>query len=413
MTRADSDSVKQGDPIYAVGYPLGLAHTLSDGVISSRYTDENNLDILQITAAISPGSSGGALLNSLGEVVGVICASYVDGQNINIAIAANQIQSLLETSEDSIAMREFYALRSRIGINAFNLAQDFDLTQSGDFYFYVESQKIYCYNSETNRSQVIAEGRNINVYKGRLYYYNHDSRKIFSCAFDGTDKKEVLLNPNVINKTTSASDSLIAHGKLFFKAFNSNDYTSDLCIYDLDSGTQLDVIPDICNFSYYGDCLYIALSGRGIVELNMITFESQLWDTSCEPYIRGISDAGEIYYVDAYDLLENGYYWIDSATGMEYKNPNISREVGRGAFWDIWVAKDTVYLAMGAGNGSTKPFTYALYRIEENGSLQIINDSLMMHSGGYIPELNYYYVYDGTTVDMETGRVIGTWVFKR
>lgn len=95
----DSDTVKQGDEVFAVGYPLGVANTLSDGVVSSRYLDEYNVDILQITAAISSGSSGGALLNKTGEVVGVICASYVDGQNLNIAIAANLVKTLIENVE--------------------------------------------------------------------------------------------------------------------------------------------------------------------------------------------------------------------------------------------------------------------------------------------------------------------------
>lgn len=107
----DSDVVKQGDNVFAVGYPLGLANTLSDGVISSRYLDENNIDVLQITAAISSGSSGGALLNERGEVVGVICASYIDGQNLNLAISANTVKSMLSETSTSIKLAELYSLK--------------------------------------------------------------------------------------------------------------------------------------------------------------------------------------------------------------------------------------------------------------------------------------------------------------
>ena len=92
----DSDTVKQGDEVFAVGYPLGVANTLSDGVVSSRYLDEYGTDILQITAAISSGSSGGALFNKAGQIIGVICASYIDGQNLNIAISSNTLTALLE-----------------------------------------------------------------------------------------------------------------------------------------------------------------------------------------------------------------------------------------------------------------------------------------------------------------------------
>ena len=92
----DSDLAKQGDTVFAVGYPLGVAHTISDGVISSRYRDDDNIDLLQITSAISSGSSGGALLNESGKVIGVVCASYIEGQNLNIAIPSNYIELCLE-----------------------------------------------------------------------------------------------------------------------------------------------------------------------------------------------------------------------------------------------------------------------------------------------------------------------------
>ena len=98
LLMGDSDALRQGDKVYAVGYPLGLANTLSDGVVSSRYLNDNNIDILQITAAISDGSSGGALFNESGQVVGVICASYVNGQNLNIAIPSNTVQRIMQQS---------------------------------------------------------------------------------------------------------------------------------------------------------------------------------------------------------------------------------------------------------------------------------------------------------------------------
>lgn len=108
----DSDTVKQGDEVFAVGYPLGVANTLSDGVVSSRYLDEYNIDVLQITAAISSGSSGGALFNDHGEVIGVICASYIDGQNLNIAIASAELSVLLESrsSKTQMSMEDFYQM---------------------------------------------------------------------------------------------------------------------------------------------------------------------------------------------------------------------------------------------------------------------------------------------------------------
>lgn len=97
LTLGDSETVKQGDAVYAVGYPLGLANTLSDGIVSSRYIDEYDNDIIQVTAAISEGNSGGPLLDANGQVIGVMCAYYVYGQNLNIAIASNTLAGLHES----------------------------------------------------------------------------------------------------------------------------------------------------------------------------------------------------------------------------------------------------------------------------------------------------------------------------
>ena len=96
---ANSDKVRQGDRIYAIGYPLGLSNTLSDGIVSARYADLG-VDYLQITAAISPGSSGGALLNSSGQVVGVVCAYYDGGQNLNVAITSNTLKNLYSKAHE-------------------------------------------------------------------------------------------------------------------------------------------------------------------------------------------------------------------------------------------------------------------------------------------------------------------------
>ena len=105
---SDSDQVRQGDPVYAVGYPLGLSNTMSDGIVSARFVDEYGVDLLQITSPISPGSSGGALLNQYGNVVGVVCATYTEGQNLNLAIASNTLSRLFEERGASKSLPEVF-----------------------------------------------------------------------------------------------------------------------------------------------------------------------------------------------------------------------------------------------------------------------------------------------------------------
>ncbi len=90
----NSDTVQVGESVYAVGNPQGLEGTFSQGIVSS--IREVSIDkLLQITAPISPGSSGGPVLNGKGEVIGVSVATFSGGQNLNFAIPSNYLKTLL------------------------------------------------------------------------------------------------------------------------------------------------------------------------------------------------------------------------------------------------------------------------------------------------------------------------------
>ncbi|MEA3428044.1 MAG: S1C family serine protease [Thermodesulfobacteriota bacterium] len=82
-----------GDAVFAIGNPRGLEGTFSQGIVSSvRKIDK--IDLLQITAPISPGSSGGPVLNETGKVVGVSVATFKGGQNLNFAVPVKYLVSL-------------------------------------------------------------------------------------------------------------------------------------------------------------------------------------------------------------------------------------------------------------------------------------------------------------------------------
>jgi len=94
LVLADSNNVAVGDEVYAIGNPQGLEGTFSKGIVSSmRKVGEDSL--LQITAPISPGSSGGPVLNTEGRVVGVSVATFRGGQNLNFAIPVSYLRFLL------------------------------------------------------------------------------------------------------------------------------------------------------------------------------------------------------------------------------------------------------------------------------------------------------------------------------
>lgn len=95
----DSDKVVVGESVVAIGSPLALESTVSTGIISGIRTD-GKLKYLQTTTPVSKGSSGGALLNSIGEVIGVTTWSVKPAQNINFAVPINDASSLIATPAD-------------------------------------------------------------------------------------------------------------------------------------------------------------------------------------------------------------------------------------------------------------------------------------------------------------------------
>ena len=95
----NSDSISVGELVYAVGNPHGFEGTFSSGEISNirtQGTPRIKDKVLQFTAAISRGSSGGAVVNRVGEVVGIVTETHDDGQNLNFAIPVNNLKTLLK-----------------------------------------------------------------------------------------------------------------------------------------------------------------------------------------------------------------------------------------------------------------------------------------------------------------------------
>jgi len=107
LNLGNSDIVEVGEQVIAIGSPLGLEATVSPGFISG-VREVNGLKLLQTTAPISPGNSGGALVNLNGEVVGVpsftltrVSRDATVSQNLNFALPSNYVRELLnaQTSE--------------------------------------------------------------------------------------------------------------------------------------------------------------------------------------------------------------------------------------------------------------------------------------------------------------------------
>ncbi|NVM38340.1 MAG: trypsin-like peptidase domain-containing protein [Candidatus Lokiarchaeota archaeon] len=98
-----------GERIIVYGSPLGLENTVSDGIISAIREVPDYGKVIQITAPVSPGSSGSPVLNMNGEVIGIATFQMVEGQNLNFAIPSERIANLdLMEEEETFTTEELF-----------------------------------------------------------------------------------------------------------------------------------------------------------------------------------------------------------------------------------------------------------------------------------------------------------------
>lgn len=103
LALGNSDRVEVGEEVVAIGNPLSLESTVSNGIVSGmRTAQELGGKFLQVTAPISPGSSGGPLFNMAGEVIGITTLYLKGGENLNFAIPINDAKRLLLSKSSTV-----------------------------------------------------------------------------------------------------------------------------------------------------------------------------------------------------------------------------------------------------------------------------------------------------------------------
>ncbi len=108
ITVGNSDLLNVGQKIYAIGSPMGFENTITDGIISGlRSYEERTKNFIQISAAISHGSSGGAVVNAKGELIGISTSTIKNAQNLNFAIPINEVMKVYK--KEGVAKNELTA----------------------------------------------------------------------------------------------------------------------------------------------------------------------------------------------------------------------------------------------------------------------------------------------------------------
>ena len=121
----DSDAVRVGDEVYAIGNPFGLEQTLTRGIVSAvnrilpDATWSMKEPLIQTDAAINPGNSGGPLVNVCGDVVGITTAILPDAQSIGFAVPASLIKSVTAN-----LLEKGYVVRPWLGVQGTFISRD-------------------------------------------------------------------------------------------------------------------------------------------------------------------------------------------------------------------------------------------------------------------------------------------------
>lgn len=93
------ERIEIGQTVFAIGNPLGLERTLSQGVVSTTQRSFSGLSYIQTDAAINPGNSGGPLFNTRGEVIGITNMGAMFAQGLNFAIPTRYVKDFIRNRE--------------------------------------------------------------------------------------------------------------------------------------------------------------------------------------------------------------------------------------------------------------------------------------------------------------------------
>jgi S1-C subfamily serine protease len=117
----NSNNVQVGEPVLAVGSPLGLQGTVTTGVVSSLRDDPTGggFKVLQTDASVNPGNSGGPLVNRQAQVIGIVTFKIRGGENLNFAVPVNYLRGLVDSLGSPMSLDELRVKLSSGGSDVF------------------------------------------------------------------------------------------------------------------------------------------------------------------------------------------------------------------------------------------------------------------------------------------------------
>ena len=180
-----AQTVANGDIVYAIGSPLGLTNSISDGIVANRSRLAEQATgspdpYIQVTAAISSGSSGGVLLNEFGEAIGITTATFAYGQNLNLAVPLDLAMSVDLSAAGTPYEEAFEAESSPYAdiamYEAYPDVPDFGALVGADLRSSAETEDgaVYLYDAAAASEDALAEYYQAMEAWGFTYHFNRE-----------------------------------------------------------------------------------------------------------------------------------------------------------------------------------------------------------------------------------------------
>ena len=273
-----------GATVYAIGSPLGLQNTISAGIISNPARVDGGMTYIQMSAAISPGSSGGALLNKYGQVIGITSATYTSGQNLNLSIPLTYLEDM--------------------DISSYVPLHDAQNEPSGTLT--LSQSRLNLGLGETGSVTVTAVEQNCEETVSVRFVIGDD--EVISCSWGGWvgDDNTLNVTPLKIGNTDvtvyfliSGTDTILDVKTLSVTvtADGSNTIDDDTTIFELSS-----------------DTVFVSLFGQG--EVGVHAYTDYIGDPDHQVYVT--------YYIDDSSIVECSWGSWDGNDISLYINPLIS-----------------------------------------------------------------------------------------
>lgn len=206
---APSSLVKNGQKIFCIGSPLGLDNSITEGVVSNVSRVIEGQEYIQISAPISHGSSGGAVLDTNSRVIGISSAGFDEGQNVNLAIPSDCIADVERDKNYTFA--EFQ--QARRGVFA-----------SGTSYYYPENGAVPDYGYITGADEIESYKDDDSSTIARAYAYKRDEFSAYITELSNTGFRLVSRNQSGGFWNTTTNLTFIGADRTFLALSVDSEY---------------------------------------------------------------------------------------------------------------------------------------------------------------------------------------------